>query len=128
MKFSVILKYLQAFGWLWVWLSLAAYLGQNLVGIGQNLWLSAWVKEAKHMSEFTEWEQIRSNKLNIYGLLGLMQGKKKKKKGPAASFFSFDLAYSNASVWHHFISNKIYAIFFKYFEIIEMHMFLIHHI
>uniref|UniRef100_G1M734 Canalicular multispecific organic anion transporter 1 n=1 Tax=Ailuropoda melanoleuca TaxID=9646 RepID=G1M734_AILME len=53
---------------------LAAYLGQNLVGIGQNLWLSAWVKEAKHMSEFTEWEQIRSNKLNIYGLLGLMQG------------------------------------------------------
>uniref|UniRef100_A0A452UFR3 Multidrug resistance-associated protein 1-like n=1 Tax=Ursus maritimus TaxID=29073 RepID=A0A452UFR3_URSMA len=73
-KFSVILKYLQAFGWLWVWLSLAAYLGQNLVGIGQNLWLSAWVKEAKHMSEFTEWEQIRSNKLNIYGLLGLMQG------------------------------------------------------
>uniref|UniRef100_A0A452UFW8 Multidrug resistance-associated protein 1-like n=1 Tax=Ursus maritimus TaxID=29073 RepID=A0A452UFW8_URSMA len=79
-KFSVILKYLQAFGWLWVWLSLAAYLGQNLVGIGQNLWLSAWVKEAKHMSEFTEWEQIRSNKLNIYGLLGLMQGKKKKKK------------------------------------------------
>uniref|UniRef100_A0A7N5KP40 Canalicular multispecific organic anion transporter 1 n=1 Tax=Ailuropoda melanoleuca TaxID=9646 RepID=A0A7N5KP40_AILME len=72
--FAVILKYLQAFGWLWVWLSLAAYLGQNLVGIGQNLWLSAWVKEAKHMSEFTEWEQIRSNKLNIYGLLGLMQG------------------------------------------------------
>uniref|UniRef100_A0A452UFS7 Multidrug resistance-associated protein 1-like n=1 Tax=Ursus maritimus TaxID=29073 RepID=A0A452UFS7_URSMA len=71
---KVILKYLQAFGWLWVWLSLAAYLGQNLVGIGQNLWLSAWVKEAKHMSEFTEWEQIRSNKLNIYGLLGLMQG------------------------------------------------------
>uniref|UniRef100_G1M748 Canalicular multispecific organic anion transporter 1 n=1 Tax=Ailuropoda melanoleuca TaxID=9646 RepID=G1M748_AILME len=71
---GIILKYLQAFGWLWVWLSLAAYLGQNLVGIGQNLWLSAWVKEAKHMSEFTEWEQIRSNKLNIYGLLGLMQG------------------------------------------------------
>ncbi|XP_044107049.1 multidrug resistance-associated protein 1-like isoform X3 [Neovison vison] len=73
-KFSVILKYLQAFGWLWVWLSVAAYLGQNLVGVAQNLWLSAWVKEAKHMNEFTEWKQIRSNKLNIYGLLGLMQG------------------------------------------------------
>uniref|UniRef100_A0A673UJY8 Multidrug resistance-associated protein 1-like n=1 Tax=Suricata suricatta TaxID=37032 RepID=A0A673UJY8_SURSU len=73
-KFSIILKYLQAFGWLWVWLSVATYLGQNLVGIGQNLWLSAWAKEAKHMNEFTEWKQIRSNKLNIYGLLGLMQG------------------------------------------------------
>ncbi|XP_047577992.1 multidrug resistance-associated protein 1-like isoform X3 [Lutra lutra] len=73
-KFSIILKYLQAFGWLWVWLSVAAYLGQNLVGVAQNLWLSAWVKEAKHMNEFTGWNQIRSNKLNIYGLLGLMQG------------------------------------------------------
>ncbi|XP_047732365.1 multidrug resistance-associated protein 1-like isoform X8 [Prionailurus viverrinus] len=73
-KFSIILKYLQAFGWLWVWLSVASYVGQNLVGIGQNLWLSAWAKEAKHMNEFTEWKQIRSNKLNIYGLLGLMQG------------------------------------------------------
>ncbi|XP_014650979.1 PREDICTED: multidrug resistance-associated protein 1-like [Ceratotherium simum simum] len=73
-KFSIILKYLHAFGWLWVWLSVATYLGQNLVGIGQNLWLSAWVKETKHVNEFTEWKQIRSNKLNIYGLLGLMQG------------------------------------------------------
>ncbi|XP_032733917.1 multidrug resistance-associated protein 1-like isoform X3 [Lontra canadensis] len=73
-KFSIILKYLQAFGWLWVWLSVAAYLGQNLVGVAQNLWLSAWVKEAKHMNEFTGWNQIRSSKLNIYGLLGLMQG------------------------------------------------------
>ncbi|XP_066891024.1 multidrug resistance-associated protein 1-like isoform X9 [Kogia breviceps] len=73
-KFSIILKYLQAFGWLWVWLNVATYLGQNLVGIGQNLWLSAWAKEAKHMNNFTEWKRIRSNKLNIYGLLGLMQG------------------------------------------------------
>nr|XP_025851487.1 multidrug resistance-associated protein 1-like [Vulpes vulpes] len=73
-KFAIILKYLQAFGWLWVWLSVATYVGQNLVGIGQNLWLTAWAKEAKHMNEFTEWKQIRNNKLNIYGLLGLIQG------------------------------------------------------
>ncbi|XP_068825784.1 multidrug resistance-associated protein 1-like [Capricornis sumatraensis] len=73
-KFSVILKYLQAFGWLWVWLNVATCLGQNLVGTGQNLWLSTWAKEAKHMNDFTEWKQIRSNKLSIYGLLGLMQG------------------------------------------------------
>ncbi|XP_025138146.2 multidrug resistance-associated protein 1 isoform X3 [Bubalus bubalis] len=73
-KFSVILKYLHAFGWLWVWLNVATCLGQNLVGTGQNLWLSTWVKEAKHMNDFTEWKQIRSNKLSIYGLLGLMQG------------------------------------------------------
>ncbi|XP_054556333.1 multidrug resistance-associated protein 1-like isoform X3 [Talpa occidentalis] len=73
-KFSIILKYLQAFGWLWVWLSVVSCLGQNLVGIAQNLWLSSWAKEAKQMNEFTEWKQIRSNKLNIYGLLGLIQG------------------------------------------------------
>uniref|UniRef100_A0A8D2DCB9 Uncharacterized protein n=1 Tax=Sciurus vulgaris TaxID=55149 RepID=A0A8D2DCB9_SCIVU len=73
-KFSIILKYLQAFGWPWVWLIVATYLGRNLVSIGQNLWLSAWAKEAKHLNDFTEWKQIRSNKLNIYGLLGLIQG------------------------------------------------------
>uniref|UniRef100_A0A8C0TW70 ATP binding cassette subfamily C member 6 n=1 Tax=Canis lupus familiaris TaxID=9615 RepID=A0A8C0TW70_CANLF len=74
LQFAIILKYLQAFGWLWVWLSVVTYVGQNLVGIGQNLWLTAWAKEAKHMNEFTEWKQIRNNKLNIYGLLGLIQG------------------------------------------------------
>jgi ATP-binding cassette subfamily C (CFTR/MRP) protein 2 len=74
-KFSIILKYLQAFGWPWVWLVVATYLGQNLVSIGQNLWLSAWAREAKHWNEFTEWKQIRNNKLNTYGLLGLVQGK-----------------------------------------------------
>nr|XP_002716699.2 multidrug resistance-associated protein 1 isoform X1 [Oryctolagus cuniculus] len=73
-KFSIIVKYLQAFGWLWVGLIVATYLGQNLMSICQNLWLSAWTKEAKHMTEFTEWKQIRSNKLSIYGLLGLIQG------------------------------------------------------
>ncbi|XP_023083270.1 multidrug resistance-associated protein 1-like isoform X2 [Piliocolobus tephrosceles] len=73
-KFSIILQYLQAFGWLWVWLTVVTYLWQNLVGIGQNLWLSAWAKEAKNMNDFTEWKQIRSNKLNIYGLLGLIKG------------------------------------------------------
>uniref|UniRef100_A0A3Q1MJ99 ATP binding cassette subfamily C member 13 n=1 Tax=Bos taurus TaxID=9913 RepID=A0A3Q1MJ99_BOVIN len=71
-KFSVILKYLHAFGWLWVWLNVATCLGQNLVGTGQNLWLSTWAKEAKHMNDFTEWKQIRSKKLSIYGLLGLI--------------------------------------------------------
>lgn len=86
-KFSIFLKYLQAFGWLWVWLTVAIYLGQNLVGIGQNLWLSAWSKEAKLMNEFTEWKQIRNNKLNVYGLLGLIQGK--ERKSPAASLLSF---------------------------------------
>uniref|UniRef100_A0A7N9D4N4 Multidrug resistance-associated protein 1-like n=1 Tax=Macaca fascicularis TaxID=9541 RepID=A0A7N9D4N4_MACFA len=73
-KFSIILQYLQAFGWLWVWLTMVTYLGQNLVGIGQNLWLSAWAKEAKNMNDFTEWKQIRSNRLNIYGILGLIKG------------------------------------------------------
>ncbi|XP_008047221.1 multidrug resistance-associated protein 1-like, partial [Carlito syrichta] len=71
---SIILKYLQAFGWLWVCLVLATYLGQNLVSIGQNLWLSNWAKEAKHMNKLTEWKKIQSSKLSIYGLLGLIKG------------------------------------------------------
>ncbi|XP_023365537.1 canalicular multispecific organic anion transporter 1-like [Otolemur garnettii] len=73
-KFSVILKYLHACTWPWVWLVVATYLGQNLMGFGQNLWLSAWAQGAKHMDEFTEWKQTRSSKLTIYGLLGLIQG------------------------------------------------------
>ncbi|KAM9035584.1 multidrug resistance-associated protein 1 isoform X2 [Sarcophilus harrisii] len=73
-KFSSIVKYLQAFGWLWVWLCVTAYLGQNLVSIGQNLWLSTWIKEAKHVKDIMEWKQLRNSKLNIYGLLGLIQG------------------------------------------------------
>ncbi|XP_072470801.1 multidrug resistance-associated protein 1-like isoform X3 [Notamacropus eugenii] len=73
-KFSSIVKYLQAFGWLWVWLCVATYLGQNLVGIGQNLWLSTWTKEAKQVKDSMEWKQLRNHKLYVYGLLGLIQG------------------------------------------------------
>uniref|UniRef100_A0A4X2LR57 ATP binding cassette subfamily C member 6 n=1 Tax=Vombatus ursinus TaxID=29139 RepID=A0A4X2LR57_VOMUR len=74
-KFSSIVKYLQAFGWLWMWLCVATYLGQNLVSIGQNLWLSTWTKEAKQVKDTMEWKQLRNHKLNVYGLLGLIQGR-----------------------------------------------------
>uniref|UniRef100_A0A8C3IXM8 Multidrug resistance-associated protein 1-like n=1 Tax=Chrysemys picta bellii TaxID=8478 RepID=A0A8C3IXM8_CHRPI len=70
----VILKYLQAFGWLWVWLTLAAYLGQNAVAIGQNLWLSTWSAEEEKNKDYTEWKHLRNNKLGVYGLLGFIQG------------------------------------------------------
>ncbi|XP_058517742.1 ATP-binding cassette sub-family C member 2-like isoform X2 [Ochotona princeps] len=73
-KLSIILKYLQAFGWLWVWLMVVILLGKHLMGIGQNLWLSAWAKEAKHVNDATEWKKIRNKNLNIYGVLGLIQG------------------------------------------------------
>uniref|UniRef100_A0A7M4F4Q9 Multidrug resistance-associated protein 1-like n=1 Tax=Crocodylus porosus TaxID=8502 RepID=A0A7M4F4Q9_CROPO len=73
-EMSIILKYLQAFGWLWIWLSLAAYLGQNALAIGQNLWLSTWTAEVEQMNDLSEWKQLRDNKLGIYGLLGLIQG------------------------------------------------------
>uniref|UniRef100_A0A8C3J3H6 Multidrug resistance-associated protein 1-like n=1 Tax=Chrysemys picta bellii TaxID=8478 RepID=A0A8C3J3H6_CHRPI len=74
---KVILKYLQAFGWLWVWLTLAAYLGQNAVAIGQNLWLSTWSAEEEKNKDYTEWKHLRNNKLGVYGLLGFIQGKVK---------------------------------------------------
>ncbi|XP_043365328.1 multidrug resistance-associated protein 1-like isoform X2 [Dermochelys coriacea] len=74
MSMSVILKYLRAFGWLWVWLTLAAYLGQNAVAIGQNLWLSTWSAEEEKNKDYTEWKHLRNNKLGIYGLLGFIQG------------------------------------------------------
>ncbi|XP_048349014.1 multidrug resistance-associated protein 1-like isoform X2 [Sphaerodactylus townsendi] len=73
-KMSVILKYLQAFGWSWMWLTIAAYLGQNAMAIGQNLWLSTWTAEAKQLKHFTEWKQLRNYRFGIYGFLGFMQG------------------------------------------------------
>ncbi|KAH0624906.1 hypothetical protein JD844_032807, partial [Phrynosoma platyrhinos] len=73
-KMSIILKYLQAFGWLWMWLTIAAYFGQNAVAIGQNMWLSTWTKEAKEITDFMEWKHLRNHKLSIYGLLGFIQG------------------------------------------------------
>ncbi|XP_009863211.1 PREDICTED: multidrug resistance-associated protein 1-like, partial [Apaloderma vittatum] len=74
MKMSVVLKYLQAFNWRWMWLTIAAYLGQNALTVGQNLWLSTWTAEAGKVSDFTEWKQSQKYKLHIYGLLGLAQG------------------------------------------------------
>ncbi|XP_015735755.1 multidrug resistance-associated protein 1-like isoform X2 [Coturnix japonica] len=74
MKMSVVLKYLQAFSWRWMWLAMAACLGQNALAIGQNLWLSSWTAETAKVSDFTEWQQSRNYKLGVYGLLGLLQG------------------------------------------------------
>ncbi|NWS66143.1 MRP1 protein, partial [Crotophaga sulcirostris] len=75
MKMSVVLKYLQAFNWRWMWLTIAAYLGQNALAIGQNLWLSTWTAETAKVRDFTEWKQSQNYKLRIYGLLGFIQGK-----------------------------------------------------
>nr|XP_060626494.1 ATP-binding cassette sub-family C member 2-like [Anolis sagrei ordinatus] len=74
MKMSVISKYLQAFGWSWMWLTIVAYLGQNAVAIGQNMWLSTWTTEAKHIKDIAEWKLLRNHNLRIYGLLGFIQG------------------------------------------------------
>ncbi|XP_037233759.1 multidrug resistance-associated protein 1-like isoform X2 [Falco rusticolus] len=74
MKISVVLKYLQAFNWRWMWLTIAAYLAQNALAIGQNLWLSTWTAETAKISDFTEWKQSQNYKLLIYGLLGFIQG------------------------------------------------------
>ncbi|NXK09570.1 MRP1 protein, partial [Herpetotheres cachinnans] len=73
-KISVVLKYLQAFNWRWMWLTIAAYLAQNALAIGQNLWLSTWTAETAKVSDFTEWKQSQNYKLLIYGLLGFIQG------------------------------------------------------
>ncbi|XP_074853753.1 ATP-binding cassette sub-family C member 2-like isoform X2 [Carettochelys insculpta] len=73
-KMSIIVKYLQVFGWLWVWLTIAAYVGQNAVAVGQNLWLSTWSAEEERSKDLTEWKSLRNNKLGVYGFLGLIQG------------------------------------------------------
>ncbi|NXS34928.1 MRP1 protein, partial [Pomatostomus ruficeps] len=75
MKMSVVLKYLQAFNWCWMWLTIAAYIGQNALAIGQNLWLSSWTAETAQVSDFTQWKQSQNYKLGIYGLLGFIQGR-----------------------------------------------------
>ncbi|XP_063304600.1 multidrug resistance-associated protein 1-like [Pelobates fuscus] len=74
MKMSVVMKYLQAFGWFWVFFTVIAYVGQNAMAIGQNVWLSQWTMEAKLIKDANEWTELRSNKLGIYGILGFVQG------------------------------------------------------
>ncbi|NXC54100.1 MRP1 protein, partial [Aleadryas rufinucha] len=66
MKMSIVLKYLQAFDWRWMWLTIAAYIGQNALAIGQNLWLSSWTAETAQVSDFTEWKQSQNYKLAIH--------------------------------------------------------------
>ncbi|NXB08516.1 MRP1 protein, partial [Cnemophilus loriae] len=66
MKMSVVLKYLQAFDWHWMWLTIAAYVGQNALAIGQNLWLSSWTAETAQVSDLTEWKQSQNYKLAIH--------------------------------------------------------------
>ncbi|XP_073473151.1 multidrug resistance-associated protein 1-like isoform X1 [Aquarana catesbeiana] len=74
MKMSVVMKYLHAFGWFWVTFTIVAYIGQNAMAIGQNVWLSRWTTEAKHVKDTAEWVDQRNNRLGIYGLLGFLQG------------------------------------------------------
>lgn len=74
MKMSVVKKYLQAFGWSWVFLTIIAYVGQNAMAIGQNVWLSKWATEAKGVKDRTEWTELRDNRLEVYGVLGFVQG------------------------------------------------------
>ncbi|XP_068126625.1 ATP-binding cassette sub-family C member 2-like [Hyperolius riggenbachi] len=73
-KMSVVMKYLQAFGWFWVFFTVIAYVGQNAMAIGQNVWLSRWTTEAKQVKDAAEWAELRDNRLEIYGLLGFVQG------------------------------------------------------
>ncbi|XP_077150158.1 multidrug resistance-associated protein 1-like [Ranitomeya variabilis] len=74
MKMSVVKKYLQAFGWSWVCFTVIAYVGQNAMAIGQNVWLSKWATEAKEVKDQTEWTELRDSRLGVYGVLGFVQG------------------------------------------------------
>ncbi|KAE8621831.1 hypothetical protein XENTR_v10004987 [Xenopus tropicalis] len=74
MRMSIVMKYLYAFGWSWVWFTVIAYIGQNALAVGQNVWLSRWATEAKGIRETSEWTELRNNRLGIYGLLGFVQG------------------------------------------------------
>nr|DBA34431.1 TPA: hypothetical protein GDO54_001990 [Pyxicephalus adspersus] len=74
MKMSVVMKYLNAFGWFWVTFTIVAYIGQNAMAIGQNVWLSRWSTEAKEIKDASDWADLRNNRLGIYGVLGFLQG------------------------------------------------------
>ncbi|RMC12077.1 hypothetical protein DUI87_11212 [Hirundo rustica rustica] len=74
MKTSVVLKYLQAFDWHQMWLTVAAYTGQSALAIGQNRWLSSWTAETAQVSDSTGWKQSENYKLGVHGLLGFIQG------------------------------------------------------
>ncbi|KAM8975402.1 multidrug resistance-associated protein 1-like [Pelodytes ibericus] len=74
MKMSVVTQYLRAFGWFCVSFTVIAYVGQNAMAIGQNVWLGQWATEAKVVKDTKEWTDLRNSRLGIYGLLGFIQG------------------------------------------------------
>ncbi|MGH0158147.1 UNVERIFIED_CONTAM: hypothetical protein FKN15_054438 [Acipenser sinensis] len=59
---------------MWVLLTIGAYVGQNIISVGQNWLLSTWTSEAKQVQDLAEWKDLRNSRLTIYGLMGLMQG------------------------------------------------------
>ncbi|NXJ75097.1 MRP1 protein, partial [Trogon melanurus] len=115
-KMSVVLKYLQAFNWRWMWLTIAACLGQNALTIGQNLWLSTWTAEAGKVSDFTEWKQSQKYKLHIYGLLGLTQGKYKRLLVCCGAYVLTRGSLSASRALHHELLDNVLHLPLQHFE------------
>ncbi|NXN65147.1 MRP1 protein, partial [Himantopus himantopus] len=116
MKMSVVLKYLQAFNWRWMWLTVAAYLGQNALAIGQNIWLSTWTAETAKVSDFTEWKQSQKYKLHIYGLLGFIQGKDERLLVCCGAYVLTKGSLSASRALHHQLLDNVLHLPLQHFE------------
>lgn len=78
-KFSVYLQYLRAMGWCYVTRSFLIYFIQNVVIIGQNLWLSDWTNDAEDYFNTTYPNHIRDTRIGVFGALGIAQGMSRKR-------------------------------------------------
>ncbi|KAI4894142.1 hypothetical protein NFI96_011311, partial [Prochilodus magdalenae] len=70
---GALLRYLRAFGYHWVILTLLAQLGVCMACVAQDSLLFVWTAEAKEVQGLEEWKELRNSHLSFYTLLGLLQ-------------------------------------------------------
>ena len=79
-KFSVFLVYLKSVGVLLGVSTIVFYILTNAANIYSNIWLSEWSNDANKMNKTNGTYNVdtakRDMRLGIYGLLGVIQGKK----------------------------------------------------
>ncbi|XP_060771637.1 ATP-binding cassette sub-family C member 2-like [Neoarius graeffei] len=73
-KFSVYLQYLRASGWVFTTTFITIYFLQNIVFIGQNIWLSDWTNDAlKYPNGSSYPGHVRDMRIGVFGALGVAQ-------------------------------------------------------
>ncbi|XP_043841698.1 ATP-binding cassette sub-family C member 2 [Dromiciops gliroides] len=73
-KFSILMKYLNAMGWWLFTFILFGYMANSASFIGSNFWLTEWTNDAQRYWNQTYPASQRDLRIAIYGVLGFAQG------------------------------------------------------